>query len=125
MLVTVPRYSEQCCCSAPAPLPLYFNTVLYDCAYYVLGLLCTCMHNASVRSFALSIHWCVRENKSDAWRKGFADTVLLCELRRDSRVYYWRVRERSTEHVVARAKEGTGKVITNQWRNKNRAIISS
>ena len=83
------------------------------------------MHNASVRSFALSIHWCVRENKSDAWRKGFADTVLLCELRRGSRVYYWRVRERSTEHVVARAKEGTGKVIMNQWRNKNRAIISS
>ena len=61
------------------------------------------MHNASVRSFALSIHWCVRENKSDAWRKGFADTVLLCELRRDSRVYYWRVRERSTEHVCSGA----------------------
>ena len=67
----------------------------------------------------------MREKKRDAWRKGFADTVLLCEHRRGSRVYYWRVRERSTEHVVVRAKEGTGQVIMNQWRNKNRAIISS
>ena len=60
----------------------------------------TVLHTSVQSKFALSLHWYMRE------KYGSLQTVLLCELTRGSSVYYWCMRERTTERVKARTKKG-------------------
>ena len=69
--------------AARHPSPSISNTVLHT----------------SVQSL-LFLHWYMRE------KHGALQTVLLCELTRGSRVYYWCMRERTTECVKALTKKG-------------------
>ena len=81
------------------------------------------MRNASVQSFALSIGaW----EKRRVMRGESALQTQYCYVNLEEVHVFiigaWE-KDQLNMYVVARAKEGTGKVIMNQWHNKNRAII--